>query len=157
MFFDLVTPVTRNTKNDREVLAAGDSDCRYLVDGGVERLVLEWKIRRRRFIDARDGVVPTEKPLQQNLKDLLYKAGTPRFQPSKVTDMENGEIYILSAHLAPNQSDGPNDNEVWNIFDRYLSTQNHESLNDRHDLSKILAKWKYDCVRNDRILGVDVD
>jgi hypothetical protein len=82
--------------------------------------------------------------MQQDFKDLLDKAGLPDFQPKMCPNMSIHEFFNLSTTLAPNESDGPDDSEVWNLFENYLTARDPASLNDRHDLSKMLTSWAAD-------------
>lgn len=117
-------------------------DGNYLVDGGAERLLLQWKVTQGQHIDERDGVVQPDEPLAQNFADLLSKAGLPGFQPQIVNGMTQHEFFNLITSLAPNESDGPEDSGPWNLFEEYLTARDPESLNNRHDLSAMLAKWR---------------
>ena len=82
--------------------------------------------------------------MSQDFKDLLEKAGLPGFQPRKITRMTMHEFINLSTTLAPNESDGPDDSEIWNLFEEYLTARDPASLNDRHDLSNMLTIWAAD-------------
>jgi hypothetical protein len=111
----------------------------YLVDGGAERLLLQWKVERRRQINQRDGNPDTTEVLDKDFQDLLDLAGTPGFQAKRPAQMELHEYLYLMKNLAPNESDG--DDGIWNLFEEFLFTRKPGSLDDRHDLSKMMARW----------------
>lgn len=147
-FLGRINPVTRGTFSLRGVRGTSVLDGNYLVDGGAERLILQWKVTRGRHIDERDGVIQDGEPLAQNFADLLSKAGLPGFQPQFVDGMTQHEFINLTTILAPNESDGPEDPEVWNLFDEFLTVQEPTSLDDRHSLSKMLTAW-HSCTVSD--------
>ncbi|KAH7129131.1 hypothetical protein EDB81DRAFT_808769 [Dactylonectria macrodidyma] len=138
-----VNPVTRSTFNLRGIKASSMMDGNYLLDGGAERLVLQWKVERGRQIDERDDApIHDQPPLAQDFADLLKRAGEPGFQAQKPEGMEFSEFRNLTTILAPNESDGPEDDEVWNLFDEFLYTREPGSLDNRHDLSDMLETWQ---------------
>ncbi|KAL4864644.1 hypothetical protein BDV12DRAFT_205598 [Aspergillus spectabilis] len=56
-------------------------DTNYLVPGGLERLILEWKVRCGEQVDRRDGPVDrTNKGLDLDLSDLLQRAGSATYE-----------------------------------------------------------------------------
>jgi len=150
-FLDLTSPLTRSNFRFRGVKGTSVLDGNYLVDGGAERLLLQWKVTRGGQIDERDGVVQNTEPLAANFQDLLDKAGQPGFQPQMVTGMTMHEFMYLSRTLAPNESDGPDDSEVWNLFENYLTASDPARLNNRHDLSEMLSKWDAHTASNPHI------
>ena len=108
-------------------------------------MVLEWKVARGRALDARDGVEEAEdEPMSPELNNLLRKAGSAGFKGESVEGMTPFEHRLLSTSLAPWESDGPEDEAGWNLFDQYLVTGNTE---DRHTLSKTLNQWNHATVR----------
>jgi hypothetical protein len=142
-----VTPITRNTVKFRGLRGTAIADGNYLVDGGAERLILEWKVSMGCLIDRRDGV-PIE-PLELDFDDLLHKAGSASYKPKKIASMTDFEHLNLSLSLAPIESDGAEDQQEWNLFEQYLplTFDDLEDLNDRHSLSDMLDLWKHDTVR----------
>jgi len=68
-FFDL-----RNLKVNQTV----DGD--YLCDGGAERLLLEWKVRRDRLLDEGDGVEQKQEAMLSGLGNLLYRVDSSNFE-----------------------------------------------------------------------------
>lgn len=145
-YLDPITPVTRNTVSLRGLKGTTIADGNYLLDGGAERLVLEWKVSIGRLIDRRDGM-PTE-PLEPDFDALLHKSGSASYQPKRITDMTDFEYFNLAHSLAPIESDGAEDQEEWNLFKQYLPLQfeDLEDLNDRHSLSDMLGLWKVESV-----------
>jgi hypothetical protein len=135
--------LTRSTFKLRGLKANNILDGEYFVDGAVERLVLEWKVTRGRWIDKRDGVVVEE--LAPAIDNILRRAGSSNYKPQSVPGMSGHEYFLLSHTLAPFESDGPEDNQEWNLFDSYLST-NEENLHERHNLSNMLQRWQNDQV-----------
>ncbi|KAH6885235.1 hypothetical protein B0T10DRAFT_576901 [Thelonectria olida] len=143
-FHQRVHPITRSTFSARGVKVTSILDGNYLVDGGAERLILQWIDERRQQIRERDGEVDNARPMAQNLVDLFNMAGTPGFRGEKPVRMGEFEYQNLLGPLAPNECDGLEDLEVWNLFDEYLSTRRPGSLENRHDLSEMLQKWSKD-------------
>lgn len=141
-FLDRINPVTRYSFKLRGVRGASILDGNYLVNGGAERLILEWKVTRGRHIDERDGVARNDSPLAQNFADLLSRAGLPGFRPQIVNGMTEHEFLYLTTILAPNETDGPEDRDAWNLFDEFLTAQDPASLDNRHDLSEMLMAWR---------------
>jgi hypothetical protein len=124
-------------------------DGNYLVPGGVERLVLEWKVTHGKWIDKRDGVYDEsedEKRVHADFFALLRKAGSSEYkQLMKPTGLSFDEYYNLLGPLAPYESDGPHDTEEWNLFDTYLDST-VKALDNPHDLSTMLQRWHDDVV-----------
>ena len=118
-------------------------DGQYHVTGGVERLALEWRAMRGRWIDERAGI--PQEPLDPELEELLKRAGSATFKQRRIKDMDTFEFNRLSKDLAPIESDGKDDTDEWNMFEEYLNT-NENSLRHRHDLSRILTRWEHDVV-----------
>jgi hypothetical protein len=46
---------------------------------------------------------------------------------------------LLKTVLAPNESDGLEDTEEWNLFDEFLGPDNEQNTN---TLAEILKKWR---------------
>lgn len=147
-FLHRIQPLTRTTWKLRGLKASSVLNGNYLVPGGVERLVLEWKVTRGEWIDKRDGSYDESKNrLDQGFDDLLHKAGSAGYKPqAKPENMERSEYYNLLSSLAPYESDGPDDTEEWNLFDQYLD-RTAETLDNPHDLSQMLLRWEIDVVR----------
>jgi hypothetical protein len=91
------------------------ADGNYLLDGGAERLVLEWKDSVGRLIDRRDGVFC--KPIDPAFNDLLHKPGSSSYKPKMLDGMTIHEFVNLCSSLAPIESDGVDDREEWDLFD----------------------------------------
>lgn len=111
-----------------------------LVDGGAEMLILGWKRQRRRWIEARDD--NTKEVNKATLDKILYRVESAGFEGEKLEGVSAAEYSWLAYALAPVESDGPEDTEEWNLFERYLPADDGvESLDDRHSLSDILRFW----------------
>ena len=52
------------------------------------------------------------------LMDLLHKSGTANFRPRKLAGMSENRFIELSTKMAPIESDGPDDEDEWNLFDK---------------------------------------
>ena len=121
-------------------------DGNYLVPGGVERLVLEWKVTRGRWIDKRDGIFEEKDRLSPEFKDLLYKAGSAKYKPGAPPEGIAGfEWRNLTHALAPYESDGVEDSNEWNLFSKYVDPSPEASA-DPHNLSMMLHCWRNDVV-----------
>ncbi|KAH1545494.1 hypothetical protein KXX57_004575 [Aspergillus fumigatus] len=146
-FLDRIQPLTRQTWKLRGLNAGSVLDGNYLVPGGVERLVLEWKVTHGKWIDKRDGVYDEsedEKRVHADFFALLRKAGSSEYkQLMKPTGLSFDEYYNLLGPLAPYESDGPHDTEEWNLFDTYLDST-VKALDNPHDLSTMLQRWHDD-------------
>lgn len=145
-YLDRIHPVTRATASIRGLPATAIPDGNYVLDGGSERLVLEWKVLMGKLLDKRDGV-PIQ-PLDPNFKDLLYKSGSASYQPKIIESMSEHVFFQLSGQLAPVESDGADDKEEWNLFEQYLpmTFDDPEDLKEPHSLSDMLKTWKVDTV-----------
>lgn len=146
-YLDRIQPVTRRTASMRGLKGTSVADGNYLVDGGAERLVLEWKTSMGKLIDRRDGV--SIEPMDPDFNDLLRKSGSASYKPKIIDGMSRHEFFNISMKLAPIESDGVEDQEEWNLFEHYLpmTFDDLEGLNDRHSLSDMLSLWKTDKVR----------
>ena len=145
-FLDRISPVTRATYRIRNLQANNILDGNYLCDGAVERLVLEWKVQRGKWIDEQKG--EDQEPMDPAFNNLLQKAGSSSYVPvtrQSISGMDIHEYHLLSDTLAPFESDGQDDKEEWNLFETYLN-DDKASLEDRHDLSNMLLAWKVDKV-----------
>jgi hypothetical protein len=98
------------------------------------------------LLDSRDGV-PIE-PLDPDINDLLHKSGSASYQPKAIERMSHHEFWRLSTSLAPIESDGPDDKEEFNLFEKYLAItlDDLEELKERHSLSDMLGEWHLDQV-----------
>lgn len=146
-FLDRIQPLTRSTWNFRGLKTGSVLDGNYLVPGGVERLVLEWKGTRGRWIDKRDGVYDeSEYRLPADFDALLRKAGSAEYQkPTNPQWINAFEYHNLLFNLAPFESDGRGDVKEWNLFATYLDRA-AEALDNQHDLSTMLQRWQNDAV-----------
>lgn len=95
-----------------------------------------------KLIKRRDGI--TCEPLKTDFDDLLHKSGSGSYTPKEIEKMTFYDFVLLSRDLAPIESDGVNDKEEWNLFERYLphTFDDLEDLKEPHSLSKMLNDWK---------------
>jgi hypothetical protein len=145
-YLDRILPVTIATASIRELRGTSIADGNYLLDRGAERLILEWRVSMGQLLDRRDGVLI--EPLDPDFNDLLHKSGSASYQPKIIERMSHHEFYRLSRSLAPIESDGPDDKEEWNLFEKYLAItlDDLEVLKERHSLSDMLGEWHLDQV-----------
>ncbi|RFU72659.1 hypothetical protein TARUN_9603 [Trichoderma arundinaceum] len=143
-FLHRLQPVTRNTFSMRNLKATSISNGNFVVDGGAERLILEWKSSMARLIARRDGTA--EEVLTSSFRDLLYKSGSASFKPERVEGMMDSEYFLLCHSLAPIESDGAEDDDEWNLFENYvpLNFENEKDLDETHSLSLMLGMWGRD-------------
>ncbi|KAK6810757.1 hypothetical protein RU639_013521 [Aspergillus parasiticus] len=144
-FLDRIQPLTRNTWKLRG-LKAGNVVLSgiYLVPGGVERLVLQWKVTLGKWMDKRDGVYDESDRLSEEFEALLRKAGSAEYPNlARPEGMSFFEYQNLLSHLAPYESDGSGDTEEWNLFTAYLDST-AEALDKPHSLSTMLQHWQND-------------
>lgn len=128
----------------RGLAASSVFDANYLVSGGIERLVLEWKVRRGQLIDERDG-----RNRQEDLDPDFYALLRSRFGNIQVKISNNIDRYEyrhLAVTLSPFESGGPGDTNKLNLFDQYLRVT-PVCLSDPHNLSSMIERWKIDVVR----------
>ncbi|KAJ5111983.1 hypothetical protein N7532_000028, partial [Penicillium argentinense] len=137
-FLERLQPLTRNTFKFRGVHVGGILDGNYLVPGGVERLVMEWKDTHGKWADKRDGLLPA------NFDTLLRQAGSAVYQGTNMPHgLDQFEFYNLITTLASNESEGPDDKSEWNLFNKYLDSS-AQALDNPHDLSSMLQHWQND-------------
>ncbi|RYP73207.1 hypothetical protein DL769_004266 [Monosporascus sp. CRB-8-3] len=141
-YFNHLQPVTRRTVALRGLKGSSICDGNYMLDGGAERLVLEWMASMERLIAQRDGV--HDEPLDPAFSDLLYRAGSSSYRPKEVKGMTHSEYRLLSGPLAPIESDGPEDDEEWDLFKEFMSMdfRGVEDLKEPHSLSRTLSAWR---------------
>ncbi|KFZ16086.1 hypothetical protein V501_02401 [Pseudogymnoascus sp. VKM F-4519 (FW-2642)] len=142
-FVDQVEPVTRNTWSFRNLNSSSVLDGNYLLDAGAERLTISWKEAVKKLIDERDGV-ETKDDWSAAVRDLLDNAGSSKYVTQEIPDANAFQLRLLRSRLAPNESDGPDDTEEWNLFDEYLAPRDDDqkSLEDRHTLGATLFLWR---------------
>ncbi|RDW68821.1 uncharacterized protein DSM5745_08581 [Aspergillus mulundensis] len=138
-YLNRLVPLTRNTFKLRGLKASSVSDGSYLLPGGVERLILEWKVRRGMEIDKRDGVFnPSYYELDPSVRALLYEAGSRGYWPTgRPAGLDMFEYYTLARTVAVNEVG--KGNEEWNLFDAFLDDK--DECGGRHDLSEMLGRW----------------
>ncbi|ELR10426.1 hypothetical protein GMDG_00838 [Pseudogymnoascus destructans 20631-21] len=125
----------------RNLKSSSVLDGNYPLDAGAERLTIAWKAAVRKLIDERDGVEINDDS-NAAFRDLLDSAGSSKYVPQDVPDV--GEHRLLSSTLAPNESDGPEDTEEWNLFNEYqvVVDDDQKSLENRHNLGMTLFMWR---------------
>lgn len=119
-------------------------DGNYLLDAGAERLTIMWKVTVGKLIAERDGA-ESKDDSNTAFTDLLHNAGSSKYMPQEIPDLDSYEYNLLRTRLAPVESDGPEDTEEWNLFDEYLCVPDDDSndLVNRHSLSLTLFLWRY--------------
>ncbi|KAL5041864.1 hypothetical protein BDW71DRAFT_211699 [Aspergillus fruticulosus] len=143
IYLDRLVPLTRNTFRLRGLKFSSVSDGTYLLPGGAERLILEWKFRRGIEIDKRDGVFdPSCYELDREVHALLYEAGSSGYWPSgRPAALDMYEYYTLARTIAVNEV-GDGNEEEWNLFGAFLGPNESGSGTGRHDLSEVLGRWE---------------
>ncbi|KAF1980359.1 hypothetical protein BU23DRAFT_625635 [Bimuria novae-zelandiae CBS 107.79] len=150
-YLDRIKPVTpENAVKMRGIKATSVVNCNYVLDAGAERLVLQWRFNMRRLIDMGDEVVNNE-PSDPNdpslfMTDLWNKSGSASLTPEQPENISRYTFLKLSTQTAPIESDGPGDENEWNLFEQYLSlpSKDIKDLEDRHSLSNMLTHWSHD-------------
>lgn len=119
-------------------------DASYLVSAGIERLILEWKVRHGEQMDKKDGSGgETNKELDPDFSALLQRAGSATYKAKMPKNMDRYEYHNL---ISIPFGDGSGDTNEWNLFDKYLRVTS-ESLADPHNLSAMIEHWETDVVR----------
>ncbi|KAL5332479.1 hypothetical protein BJX70DRAFT_129735 [Aspergillus crustosus] len=140
-YLDLIQPLTRHTYHLRGLKPSSISDGSYLLPGGVERLLLEWKVTRGMAIDKRDGVFNAEVyRLDPDVHELLYSAGKRGFWMAGRPAMLDQYEYWVLLRMAINEWGSDSEGEGgWNLFEAFLGSEEDEG---RHDLSGMLGRWE---------------
>jgi hypothetical protein len=99
-----------------------------------------------RLIDKRDRVETQswDDPASKPFHDLLRKSGSAKYIPQQVPNVTTFEFVLLSGTLAPIESDGPEDEDEWDLFEQFLAVADDENdeLKIKHSLSKTLGDWR---------------
>ncbi|KAL4745435.1 hypothetical protein BDW72DRAFT_58781 [Aspergillus terricola var. indicus] len=142
-YLNRLVPLTRNTFRLRGLKLSSVSDGSYLLSGGAERLILEWKVRRGMEIDKRNGVFdPACYELDRDVHALMYEAGSRGYWPSgRPAGLDMYEYYTLARTVAVNECEDGNEEE-WNLFDAFLGHQESGGGSGRHNLSELLKRWE---------------
>ncbi|KAL4940088.1 hypothetical protein BDV06DRAFT_26298 [Aspergillus oleicola] len=145
-YLSRLIPLTRNTYHLRGLKPSSVSDGTYLISGGGERLILEWKLRRSMELDRRDGVYdPRQYELDNEISDLLYKAGERGFVLSgRPRGLDVFEYFTLARTVAVNEPDSFGEVGGWNLFEEFLDESRKEGGQgrERHGLSRMLERWE---------------
>ncbi|KAI0867786.1 hypothetical protein GGS24DRAFT_259681 [Hypoxylon argillaceum] len=142
-FLRRLQPLTRINWNARGLKTNSISSGNYLLDGGAERLALYWIDSMQRLIAERDGV--EREGYDPEFEDLLTKAGSGSFvPPERPENMPVFEYHNLCYSLAPVESDGPEDEDEWNLIEEFapLAFDSLDDLNETHSLSTMLQAWE---------------
>ncbi|KAI1375599.1 hypothetical protein F4677DRAFT_421849 [Hypoxylon crocopeplum] len=123
----------------------------FLLDGGAERLIEQWKASVEQLISQRNGV--PRKVLESDYNDFLYKSGSAHHCPKKVLGVSDYEYYRFTYQLAPIESDGLADKEEWNLFEEFLPKMpsSVEGLDETDSLSSVLNHWSHLRVRSPHV------
>ena len=144
-FYERIIPLTRNTFGFRIIHYEEVKAGKYVCDGGAERLVQEWRYKKWEISQHRMGFRQERRP-QDAMENIAYNAGSRRFVYRPVPDMGMWEVNCYIGPLAPNESDGADDENEWNLFESFLYPKpevlsEHDYFSDRHCLSKVLKAW----------------
>lgn len=140
-------PITRLNWHEANISVNSMRAGSYLVEGGVERLVLAWKANRQRRLIEQNGGDPDEITPVPALNNLLYEAGSSSYCHKEVPQIGWYENHLHRHDLAPYQSDGKNDTAEWNLFEAYLDDDLYEDGSfERHNLSNMIRRWTSDAV-----------
>ncbi|MCJ1307319.1 hypothetical protein MMC25_000965 [Agyrium rufum] len=143
-FLQRITLLTRRNWKTREVSVENFLKGAHVLDGGAERLVQHWVTVRVLLLGLRDQGEYIDAAQVPDPGSLYYSAGAPGYEHIAQPEKDMPEFLNFLVTLAPNESDGPDDREVWNLFDTYLTQQDVESFGNPHNLSEMLAKWDHD-------------
>lgn len=159
---DRIQPVTQeNAVAIRGHIPTSVMDGNYLLDVGAKMLVLEWKMLMKCYICLKNDI-----PLEYDLKsyNLRHKCGSASYEHKAPTDMPSEAYLQLCLYGAPIESDGPEDQQEWNLFEQYIpfalktpwdleALKDHKDLDQTHSLSRMLAHWSRDKASYDDISG----
>ncbi|RYP54679.1 hypothetical protein DL768_000615 [Monosporascus sp. mg162] len=134
-------PVTRHT-----VPLRIDSYNTYaLLDGGAEKLITEWKSVLDGLTTRRAG---NPWPLPDlACYDILHSSGRIGFYRHKPALMSHYEYFLHTHQLAPIKSDGPEEEDEWDLFDEYFRTEYPQNIEyQANRLGEMLRSWHHDKV-----------
>jgi hypothetical protein len=86
--------------------------------------------------------VETKDDTSAAVRDLLDNAGSSTYVPQEIPGANAFEVRLLSSTLAPNESDGPEDTEEWNLFYEFQVVVDQKILENRHSLDMTLFLWR---------------
>ncbi|RYP65480.1 hypothetical protein DL769_006303 [Monosporascus sp. CRB-8-3] len=140
-YLSRLRPTTRHTVP----LGIGPYNAYALLDGGAERLIIEWESVLSTLINRRAG--NPWPPPDLALYDILHSSGRQDFHRDKPADLSDYEYFLLTHQLAPIESDGPHEEDEWDLFDEYYRTDNPQNIQyQAHRLGEMLRKWQHDKV-----------
>ncbi|CAH0025066.1 unnamed protein product [Clonostachys rhizophaga] len=143
-YLDRLKPLSRNNFAQRNANKSTMMSGFYLLDAGAERLILQWIFVMRKLIAKRDGT-DGPKSMVPILHDLWYKSGSAKFTNAERPEgMSQYEFRELQTTLAPVESDGPEDDNEWNLFDRFMKIQENgdKCEEGKTTLGTMLRSWR---------------
>jgi hypothetical protein len=90
-FLGRLQPITRATYPLLNVPTLSVLDGHSLLDGGAERLILEWKIERGKRIDEQAGV--QQEPIGPTFENLSQRAGCSTFKSQEISKISNTRSF----------------------------------------------------------------
>ncbi|CAI6092575.1 unnamed protein product [Clonostachys chloroleuca] len=143
-YLDRLKPLSRNNFAQRNANQSTMMSGFYLLDAGAERLILQWIFVMRKLIAKRDGT-DGPKSLDPILHGLWYKSGSAKFTSAeKPEGMSQFEFRKLQTTLAPVESDGPEDDNEWNLFDIFMTIREDDEKCEegKTTLGRMLKSWR---------------
>ncbi len=139
IYLERLLALTCNVRGLRETSPAAAENGWNFVDCGAERLILEWKCQRKRWIVMRAGeITVAPSSYDPDFWNMYYNAGCAWFIPP---DQYLTHRFMLP-QLAPVETGGFGDLNEWRLFREYLPDSSEEHfLDDRHHLSQVLEDW----------------
>ncbi|RYP02952.1 hypothetical protein DL764_005478 [Monosporascus ibericus] len=140
-YLSRLRPMTRNTVP----LQIGPYNVYPFLDGGAEKLFVEW-------MSVLDGLVSRRAgrpwpPTDLALYDILHSSGRQGFYRHKPAPMSHYEYFLLTHQLAPIESDGPEEEDEWDLFDEYYRTDYPHNIEyQARRLGEMLGSWQHDKV-----------
>ncbi|RYP80234.1 hypothetical protein DL770_006307 [Monosporascus sp. CRB-9-2] len=140
-YLNRLRPVTRHTVPVR----IDPYNAYSLLDGGAEKLVIEWISRLKGLITRRAGT--SWPPPDLALYDILHSSGRVGFYRHKPASLSHYEYFLHTHQLAPIESDGPEEEDEWDLFDQYYRTEHPYDIRyQANRLGEMLRSWQHDKV-----------
>ncbi|RYP36414.1 hypothetical protein DL767_003377 [Monosporascus sp. MG133] len=134
-------PITRHTVP----LRIDPYNAYALLDGGAEKLILEWKEVLNGLIARRAG--DPWPPQDLATYGILHSAGRLGFYRHKPAFLSHYEYFLHTHQLAPIESDGPGEEDEWDLFDQYYRTEHPYDIEyQANRLGEMLRSWQHDKV-----------
>jgi hypothetical protein len=149
-YLDRLRPLIHSTAVTlRGLKESSDWHKRWYLDAGTMRLVLEWKTLMKFLLCAKSSMASGCLPEVFDLSAIVQNKGPVEYLPDEL------EAYIQTPIDDPTECDGPEDQEPWNLFERYMSLtaksigklkdfKDLRDLEKRHTLSEMLESWSKD-------------